>query len=166
MWKPEFTGTLFLIIPVMFSPWLAALLARPLAWPSPQLVSIINYYHVSSAFDISMVTYAHKCIRIFEVVFSFCCIMSVTEKPDLFVVMLGCVSVFYPYIKCSIFKPKQTAYSLVSFNSAWCCVGMCTVHASALFLSDKIHTVWNHCITRVLNNHQFYVKQILASPLW
>jgi hypothetical protein len=116
-------------------------LARPLAWPSPQVVSIINYYHVGSAFDITKVTYARKSITILETVFSLCCIMSVTEKPDLFVVMLGCVSMFYPYIKYGKFKPNQTAFSLVSLNSACCCVGMCTVHASALVVSDKIHTV-------------------------
>jgi len=84
--------------------------------------------------------YSHKSIRIFEAVFSFCCVMSVTKKPDLFVVMLGCVSVFYPYTKYGKFKPKQTAFSLVSFNSA-CYVGICTVHASTLILSDKIHMV-------------------------
>lgn len=151
MWKSEFTRTLFLIIPMMFSPWLAALLALPLAWASPQVVSIINFYHVGSDFDISLVTYSHKSIRIFEAVFSFCCVMPFTKKPDLFVVMLGCVSVFYPYTKYGKFKPKQTVFSLVSFNSA-CCVCMCTVHASTLILSDKIHTVWNHYITRILTN--------------
>jgi hypothetical protein len=88
-----------------------------------------------------MVMYAYKCIRIFEAVFLFCCIMSVTGNPDLFLMMLGCVSVFYPYVKYGKFKPKQTAYSLVSFNSACCYVGMCTVHATAHILSDKIHTV-------------------------
>jgi len=88
-----------------------------------------------------MVTYAYKCIRILEAIFSFCCIMSITEKPDLFLVMVCCVSVFYLYVKYGKFKPKQTAYSLISFNSACCYVGMCTVHASVLFLSDKIHTV-------------------------
>jgi hypothetical protein len=105
------------------------------------VVSVISYYHVGSAFDISMVTYAHKNIRSFEALFSFCCIMSVTEKPDLFLLMLGCVSVFYSYIKYGRFKPKQTAFSLVSLNSACGCVGMCTVHASILDLSDKLHTV-------------------------
>jgi hypothetical protein len=67
--------------------------------------------------------------------------MSITEKPDLVLVMLGCVSVFYPYIKNGKFKLKQTAFSLVNLNSACGCVGMCTVHASSLNLSDKIHTV-------------------------
>ena len=113
-----------------------------------------------------MVTYAYKSTRIFEALCSFCCIMSVTKKPDLFLLILGCVLVFYLYIKYDKLKPNQAAFSLVNLNSACGCVGVCTVYASTLNLCDKIHTVRNHCITHILINCQFYVKQILTSPLW
>jgi hypothetical protein len=48
--------------------------------------------------------------------------MSVTEKPDLILVMLGHVLVFYPDIKHDKFKLKQqAAFSLVSLNTDSLC---------------------------------------------